>query len=68
MKLFSVIYYQVGRLHCLLPWWEDAMVNFMLSGGYNVVHQIKKVFSYLYIAMLYSLYSVKIYLPENFCI
>nr|GMC59464.1 Alpha/beta hydrolase-1 [Ipomoea batatas] len=33
----------VGRLHCLLPWWEDAMVNFMLSGGYNVVHQIKKV-------------------------
>ncbi|XP_051141091.1 uncharacterized protein LOC127258335 isoform X2 [Andrographis paniculata] len=33
----------VGRLHCLLPWWEDAMVNFMLSGGYNVSDQIKKV-------------------------
>lgn len=36
---------QVGRLHCLLPWWEDAIVDFMTSGGYNVVSQIKKVFS-----------------------
>jgi len=35
----------VGRLHCLLPWWEDATVDFMTSGGYNVVSQIKKVFS-----------------------
>ncbi|XP_010258065.1 PREDICTED: uncharacterized protein LOC104597956 isoform X2 [Nelumbo nucifera] len=26
----------VGRLHCLLPWWEDATVDFMISGGYNV--------------------------------
>ncbi|CAL5430790.1 unnamed protein product [Camellia sinensis] len=25
----------VGRLHCLLPWWEDATVAFMNSGGYN---------------------------------
>ncbi|CAH9092563.1 unnamed protein product [Cuscuta epithymum] len=33
----------VGRLHCLLPWWEDSMVSFMLSGGYNVIDQIKKV-------------------------
>ncbi|KAL3525854.1 hypothetical protein ACH5RR_014226 [Cinchona calisaya] len=33
----------VGRLHCLLPWWEDATVNYMLSGGYNVANQIKKV-------------------------
>lgn len=33
----------VGRLHCLLPWWKDATVNFMFSGGYNVVAQIKKV-------------------------
>nr|XP_027073791.1 uncharacterized protein LOC113698244 isoform X4 [Coffea arabica] len=32
----------VGRLHCLLPWWEDATVNYMLSGGYNVVNQIKQ--------------------------
>lgn len=34
---------QVGRLHCLYPWWEDATVNFMNSGGYNVSAQIKKV-------------------------
>ncbi|XAR51665.1 2-hydroxy-6-oxonona-2,4-dienedioate hydrolase [Bertholletia excelsa] len=33
----------VGRLHCLLPWWEEATVNYMLSGGYNVVTQIKQV-------------------------
>ncbi|XP_047318275.1 uncharacterized hydrolase YugF-like isoform X3 [Impatiens glandulifera] len=33
----------VGRLHCLLPWWEDATVSFMTSGGYNVSSQIKKV-------------------------
>ncbi|XP_059643656.1 alpha/beta hydrolase domain-containing protein VTE7 [Cornus florida] len=33
----------VGRLHCLLPWWEDATVNYMLSGGYNVIAQIKQV-------------------------
>ncbi|KAG8384620.1 hypothetical protein BUALT_Bualt04G0136800 [Buddleja alternifolia] len=33
----------VGRLHCLLPWWEDSTVNFMLSGGYDVSGQIKKV-------------------------
>ncbi|KAF3323381.1 monoacylglycerol lipase ABHD6 isoform X1 [Carex littledalei] len=26
----------VGRLHCLLPWWEDATVDFMINGGYNV--------------------------------
>ncbi|GFP90406.1 uncharacterized hydrolase yugf [Phtheirospermum japonicum] len=36
-------YTDVGRLHCLLPWWEDATVNFMLSGGYNVTGQIKRV-------------------------
>lgn len=34
---------KVARLHCLLPWWEDATVNYILSGGYNVVNQIKKV-------------------------
>ncbi|XP_037438326.1 uncharacterized hydrolase YugF-like isoform X2 [Triticum dicoccoides] len=34
---------QIGRLHCLLPWWEDATVNFMMTGGYNVVNQIKQV-------------------------
>lgn len=33
----------VSRLHCLLPWWEDATVNYMLSGGYNVANYIKQV-------------------------
>ncbi|MCL7028768.1 hypothetical protein MKW94_003826 [Papaver nudicaule] len=33
----------IGRLHCLLPWWEDATVDFMISGGYNVCQQIKKI-------------------------
>ncbi|XP_030953353.1 uncharacterized protein LOC115976295 isoform X1 [Quercus lobata] len=33
----------VGRLHCLLPWWEDATINFMSSGGYNVIAQIKQL-------------------------
>nr|XP_004239058.1 uncharacterized protein LOC101245164 isoform X1 [Solanum lycopersicum] len=33
----------IGRLHCLLPWWEDATVNFMISGGYNVIDQIEHV-------------------------
>ncbi|WMV27968.1 hypothetical protein MTR67_021353 [Solanum verrucosum] len=32
---------QIGRLHCSLPWWEDALVNFMISGGYNVISQIE---------------------------
>ncbi|KAG2706978.1 hypothetical protein I3760_05G127100 [Carya illinoinensis] len=38
-----VAYAGVGRLHCLLPWWEDATVDFMISGGYNVSSQIKQV-------------------------
>ncbi|GAV65689.1 Abhydrolase_6 domain-containing protein [Cephalotus follicularis] len=33
----------VGRLHCHLPWWKDATVDFMISGGYNVVSQIGQV-------------------------
>ncbi|XP_048327251.2 alpha/beta hydrolase domain-containing protein VTE7 isoform X2 [Ziziphus jujuba] len=33
----------VGRLHSLMPWWEDATVSFMKSGGYNVKAQIKQV-------------------------
>ncbi|XP_052172000.1 uncharacterized protein LOC127787949 isoform X3 [Diospyros lotus] len=33
----------VGRLHCLLPWWEEASVAFMNSGGYNVISLIEKV-------------------------
>ncbi|KAM7252520.1 hypothetical protein ACFE04_024403 [Oxalis oulophora] len=33
----------IGRLHCLYPWWEDATVNFMISGGYNIISEIEKV-------------------------
>ncbi|XP_027347353.1 uncharacterized protein LOC113858797 isoform X4 [Abrus precatorius] len=39
----SLDWTNVGRLHCLLPWWDDATVDFMTSGGYNVASQIKKV-------------------------
>nr|XP_025690843.1 uncharacterized protein LOC112791989 isoform X3 [Arachis hypogaea] len=38
-----IAYAGIGRLHCLFPWWEDATVDFMISGGYNVVSQIRKV-------------------------
>ncbi|KAK9052191.1 hypothetical protein SSX86_028819 [Deinandra increscens subsp. villosa] len=34
---------RIGRLHCLLPWWEDATVDFMKSGGYNVTAQIRQI-------------------------
>ncbi|GAB2234223.1 hypothetical protein Droror1_Dr00003466 [Drosera rotundifolia] len=33
----------IGRLHCHFPWWEDATVDFMRSGGYNVISLIKQV-------------------------
>ncbi|GKD36601.1 alpha/beta hydrolase fold-1, partial [Tanacetum coccineum] len=33
----------ITRLHCLLPWWEEATVDFMSSGGYNVSAQINQV-------------------------
>ncbi|KAK6116423.1 hypothetical protein DH2020_049885 [Rehmannia glutinosa] len=33
----------IGRLHYLLPWWADATVDFMISGGYNVSAQIEQV-------------------------
>ncbi|KAK0573235.1 hypothetical protein LWI29_004672 [Acer saccharum] len=39
----SIDWTNVGRLHCLFPWWEDATVNFMISGGYNVSDQIDQV-------------------------
>ncbi|KAK9277435.1 hypothetical protein L1049_006978 [Liquidambar formosana] len=39
----SLDWVNVGRLHCLLPWWEDATVDFMISGGYNVSSHIKQV-------------------------
>ncbi|KAK6931341.1 Alpha/beta hydrolase fold-1 [Dillenia turbinata] len=34
---------KIGRLHCLYPWWEDATIDFMISGGYNVISQIAQV-------------------------
>uniref|UniRef100_A0A7C9DIN6 AB hydrolase-1 domain-containing protein n=1 Tax=Opuntia streptacantha TaxID=393608 RepID=A0A7C9DIN6_OPUST len=39
----SVDWMKIGRLHCLYPWWEDATVNFMMNGGYNVIPLIKQV-------------------------
>ncbi|XP_020572913.1 uncharacterized protein LOC110019550 isoform X2 [Phalaenopsis equestris] len=39
----SLDWTNIGRLHCLLPWWEDATIDFMFSGGYNVRQQIKQV-------------------------
>ncbi|KAK9090849.1 hypothetical protein Sjap_024026 [Stephania japonica] len=39
----SMEYTNVGRLHCLFPWWEDATVDFMISGGYNVISQINQI-------------------------
>ncbi|KAI9169545.1 hypothetical protein LWI28_013869 [Acer negundo] len=39
----SIDWTNVGRLHCLFPWWEDATVDFMISGGYNVSAQIDQV-------------------------
>lgn len=39
----SIDWTNVGRLHCLYPWWEDATVDFMTSGGYNVSAQIEQV-------------------------
>ncbi|KVH96192.1 Alpha/beta hydrolase fold-1 [Cynara cardunculus var. scolymus] len=30
---------RIGRLHCLLPWWDEATVDFMNSGGYNVLQK-----------------------------
>ncbi|KAI3933435.1 hypothetical protein MKW92_013921 [Papaver armeniacum] len=33
----------IGRLHCLFPWWEDATVDFMISGGYDVSRQIQQI-------------------------
>lgn len=33
----------VGRLHCFMPGWADASVDFMLSGGYNLASRIPEV-------------------------
>ena len=34
-------------MHCLYPWWDDATVDFMISGGYNVSAQIQQVYAKL---------------------
>ncbi|XP_076920948.1 alpha/beta hydrolase domain-containing protein VTE7-like [Bidens hawaiensis] len=34
---------RIGRLHCILDWWEEATVEFMISGGYNVIAQIRQI-------------------------
>ncbi|KAG5068220.1 hypothetical protein JHK85_000597 [Glycine max] len=39
----SLDWTNVGRLHCFLPWWDDATVDFMTSGGYSVAPLIGKV-------------------------
>ncbi|CAN0896400.1 Uncharacterized hydrolase YugF [Linum grandiflorum] len=39
----SVDWMNIGRLHCMYNWWEDATVDFMVSGGYNVAGLIPKV-------------------------
>ncbi|CAI7731569.1 unnamed protein product [Closterium sp. NIES-54] len=36
-------YAGVGRLHCLMPDWADAMVDFMRSGGYHVSKRVGEV-------------------------
>ncbi|OAY60219.1 uncharacterized hydrolase YugF isoform X2 [Manihot esculenta] len=44
ISFFTILdWTNVGRLHCMLPWWEDSTVSFMSSGGYNVISQIKQV-------------------------
>ncbi|GLT27560.1 hypothetical protein SLA2020_025470 [Shorea laevis] len=39
----SLDWTNIGRLHCLYPWWEEATVNFMISGGYNISQKIEQV-------------------------
>ncbi|GAB4829050.1 Alpha/beta hydrolase domain-containing protein vte7, variant 3 [Ancistrocladus abbreviatus] len=39
----SLDWMNAGRLHCFFPWWADATVDFMKSGGYDVIPLIKQV-------------------------
>ncbi|KMT08949.1 hypothetical protein BVRB_6g136630 [Beta vulgaris subsp. vulgaris] len=39
----SLDWMNIGRLHCLFPWWRDATLSFMASGGYKVTSLIKQV-------------------------
>ena len=34
---------RIGRLHCLTPGWEDAMIGFMNSGGYKLSAKVKEM-------------------------
>eukprot|EP00252_Welwitschia_mirabilis_P009977 TRINITY_DN2297_c0_g1_i2.p1 TRINITY_DN2297_c0_g1~~TRINITY_DN2297_c0_g1_i2.p1 ORF type:complete len:343 (-),score=69.94 TRINITY_DN2297_c0_g1_i2:617-1645(-) len=34
---------KVGRLHCLLPYWEEATLDFMSCGGYTVASLLKEI-------------------------
>ena len=40
--------YLGGLLVCLYPWWADATVDFMISGGYNVSAQIQLLYTNLH--------------------
>jgi pimeloyl-ACP methyl ester carboxylesterase len=42
-KLATVDAMKIGRLHCLTDTWEDASVNFLLSGGFVVSDLVKQV-------------------------
>lgn len=33
---------RIGRLHCLRDGWSEAAVDYMLSGGYNTIHKVRK--------------------------
>ena len=34
---------QVGRLHCLVPTWEDSSVSFLKSGGFVMSSKVAQV-------------------------
>jgi pimeloyl-ACP methyl ester carboxylesterase len=34
---------RIGRLHCMVPSWEDASVSFLLSGGFVVSDKVSRV-------------------------
>ncbi|XP_021910458.1 uncharacterized protein LOC110824195 isoform X1 [Carica papaya] len=47
----SLDWTNVGRLHCLYPWWDDAIVDFMTTGGYSVTAQIEQVCALLFFCL-----------------
>ncbi|GJW87118.1 retrovirus-related pol polyprotein from transposon TNT 1-94 [Tanacetum coccineum] len=54
---------RIGHLHCLLPWSEDATVDFMNIGGYNVSTQINQVEN-----LMFSLYVISMNLRKKFVV